>query len=77
MDAKGYVRLAEHLKMHDNFTSKVSKLQSSLIDGEETSLETLIFLSDWLTNHILVADADFAGGRKKRIDNYPNLHRSR
>ena len=59
MKEREYLKFDEHRKMHAHFTRRVGDLQTAPASGEDKSLETLILLSDWLTNHILIADADF------------------
>lgn len=61
MEQRRYPKYAEHLNQHRSFTVRVLDVQADYVSGKKVfSLEILAFLKDWLTNHILVCDADYA-----------------
>jgi hemerythrin len=61
MTGNSYARLAEHKEMHNHFKKRVIEIQKDFLSGrKDASLEILTLLAAWLSNHILVADADFA-----------------
>jgi methyl-accepting chemotaxis protein/hemerythrin len=56
----GYSRLAEHLKLHEVFRSKVGDLETQVKAGTVAlSVSTLEFLRDWLSKHILGTDMQY------------------
>jgi hemerythrin-like metal-binding protein len=56
----GYSRLAEHLKLHESFRSKVADLEAQIKAGAVAlSIATLDFLRDWLSKHILGTDMQY------------------
>jgi hemerythrin len=56
----GYPRLAEHLKLHEVFRSKVADLEMQVKAGTVAlSVSTLEFLRDWLSKHILGTDMQY------------------
>ena len=60
MAVSGYPKLARHRKEHRKFTANVLKLKEDFRNGKALLLnEVLAFLRNWLTDHILHADADF------------------
>jgi hemerythrin len=61
MKEQGYGKLEEHLEMHSQFKTRVAEIQTAFLQGKkDAALETLTLLSSWLSNHILVADAELA-----------------
>jgi hemerythrin-like metal-binding protein len=61
MERYSYPKLDEHLNMHHSFIKKVETFKLKYEMGDML-LNTHIFtyIYDWLTNHILFADKDFA-----------------
>jgi hemerythrin len=56
----GYPRLADHLKLHDTFRTKVGELDTQVKAGTVAlSISTLDFLRDWLSKHILGIDMQY------------------
>jgi hemerythrin len=56
----GYPGFAEHKAFHDDLTRQVVQLQQQLFDEDIViSYETLEFLQNWLTDHILTQDKKF------------------
>ena len=56
----GYPGLAEHREEHDRFTRRVVEIQTDFHSGNKNlSVEVLLFLKNWLTNHILKTDAQY------------------
>jgi hemerythrin-like metal-binding protein len=55
-----YPRLAEHLKLHETFRTKVGELETQVKGGSVAlSVPTLDFLRDWLSKHILGIDMQY------------------
>jgi len=51
----------EHKKLHREFLDKLEVIELDIaLDSEKVVDEILFFLSDWLINHILISDKDFA-----------------
>jgi hemerythrin-like metal-binding protein len=63
----GFAQAAAHRAEHVEFGNKVMDLQLGLLKGDRTvSRETLVFLRDWLSHHILNSDMAYKaclGGR--------------
>lgn len=60
MQALGYPKFEVHKRAHEHF---VARLQAELArheNGQKLNLDILNFLRDWLVNHILVNDKDYA-----------------
>ena len=58
MQIAGYPALQEHQKQHESLEDRVSELaESYLTGGEHINAETMDFLKDWVTDHILKEDA--------------------
>jgi hemerythrin len=56
-----YPKYAEHLNDHGRFATRVVEIQVDFVEGRRPlSLETLAFLKNWIANHILTVDADYA-----------------
>ncbi len=57
MNTHGYPEFAEHKAKHEAMTQKVLALQKEFQLGKVTiTLDTMNFLQDWLTKHILRTD---------------------
>ena len=64
---KYYPETASHKREHDSFLRKVQKKQQAFHSGQEhISMGTLLFLREWITNHILNMDVDFGKFLKVR-----------
>ncbi len=60
MIAHKYHKLSRHRDEHNAFSSKVTEFQKLFHQGKaDLSTEVLTFLLDWLTDHIIVSDADY------------------
>ena len=56
----GYLGLADHLKLHETFRTKVGELGAQVKVGTVAlSVSTLEFLRDWLSKHILGVDMQY------------------
>jgi hemerythrin len=56
----GYKDAAAHKKEHSNLTKKVLEIQKRYNNGTQPiTLEIMVFLKDWLFDHILGSDAKF------------------
>ena len=61
MKNKGFINIDQHISEHKIFTDKIMKLHSkSLLSGEEISKELIVYLWNWITNHVLVEDKKIA-----------------
>jgi hemerythrin len=61
MDLVAYDGLLDHVAEHDKFTSMVEHFQTEFHNGDtQLTTELLFFLGDWLFDHILVSDAQYA-----------------
>ena len=60
MLADGYPRLEEHQAQHEGFRVRLRHFEELAHQGKESPSDVLTFLSDWLTNHILASDRDYA-----------------
>ncbi len=60
MRAARYPQYAAHKRQHDDLTSRVVALQQKFVEGGRTTvtLETMAFLKDWLTTHIMGVDKE-------------------
>ena len=58
MRANGYPRLDMHVSEHVAFKARVAEMHRDYGEGKETVMGILIFLVDWLSDHILITDAD-------------------
>lgn len=57
----GYVEAAAHKKEHEALITQVKKLQDKMNAGDfMISLEVMVFLKEWLINHILKTDKAYA-----------------
>lgn len=57
----GYAGSAAHKKEHEDLTKQVLEVQRKFKNGETggLSLEVMVFLKDWLTNHIQGSDKKY------------------
>lgn len=61
MKRHGYVRIAAHLAEHEIFRQKVNDLLGRLLATEfKFDVELICFLEEWLLNHILHMDREYA-----------------
>lgn len=57
-----YENSAEHIKQHEGFKKEATKLLEEYEAGSfKVSLETLMFLKDWVINHIKKQDLQYKG----------------
>jgi hemerythrin-like metal-binding protein len=63
----GYSALAEHQQLHKKLTAQVYELRDKLRAGKITvTIETMQFLKNWLSGHILSADMAYARALEKK-----------
>ena len=55
-----YAKFDAHKQMHDQFIQRIAQEKNRLLDGHGFSLDVLHFLKDWLVDHIMVSDQDYA-----------------
>jgi len=61
MDLLAYDGLLAHVAEHDKFSSMVEHFQTEFHNGDtQMSSELFFFLGNWLFDHILVSDAQYA-----------------
>jgi len=59
-DQYGYPEAISHKEEHENFTKKVTEFKSDFIAGKlGLSIDVLLFLSDWLENHLIGVDKKY------------------
>jgi len=61
MQKFSYIGFVEHKRAHDNLIAEAKKLQEKFAQGRIVlSEEVSVFLTDWLTGHILDTDKKYA-----------------
>jgi len=55
-----YPEFDAHKQAHQSFISRVAVEKKSILAGNSITLDLLHFLKDWLVNHILVVDRQYA-----------------
>lgn len=66
MARAGYAGLTAHREEHRKLTRQVEELQDQYRAGSRTlSLEVMVFLRDWLVNHIQGSDQKYSGVMKE------------
>lgn len=55
-----YPDLAPHKVLHKNFVQRIADERLAVSQGKSLSLDLLHFLKDWLVDHILVQDQQYA-----------------
>lgn len=61
MRERSYPKLAEHIAEHDGYRKRFATLQNDLLSSKATpKIRLLLFLIDWLANHILSTDFQYA-----------------
>ena len=58
MLANNYPFLDKHASEHIGFKARVAEMHRDYEEEKETVMGILIFLVDWLSDHILITDAD-------------------
>jgi hemerythrin len=62
MRESGYPSAVMHEQAHRQFCRQVAELQAKLKSGEGLyNIRVVVFLKDWLMNHVLTTDRDLAG----------------
>ncbi len=65
--ANGYPKLQEHIQEHDHFEEMLEKFKDEFKAGkQDLTFNILIFLSDWLVNHINGSDKDYISFLKSK-----------
>jgi hemerythrin len=62
LEVAGYPELENHRKLHQAFRSRLAKLYSGAagMTLDDIAAEVRLLINDWLANHILVADREYA-----------------
>lgn len=56
-----YPQLDTHIKEHQKFIEKVNNIEERINEGKTVlSLDVIVFLKDWVQNHIMHSDKDYA-----------------
>ncbi len=67
MQTHGYPYLSEHQEIHQKVSAKVLALQKEFKSGKaDLTIETSMFLKDWLDKHILGTDHKYASFLRAR-----------
>jgi hemerythrin-like metal-binding protein len=64
----GYQNFDQHKEEHTKFVARVAEEKAKVVAGGPVTLGIIHFLKDWLINHILVADKEYALEYKKRSE---------
>lgn len=68
MQKSKYPDYFNQAKEHKHFTDRVTEIQTDYVAGRKyLTLEIIVFLIDWLKNHILVDDAAFGSFAATRL----------
>ncbi|OQY29268.1 MAG: hypothetical protein B6244_04605 [Candidatus Cloacimonetes bacterium 4572_55] len=60
-DKFGYPKAIPHKREHKRFIDKISDFDQSINTGKKIlSIDIMIFLKDWMVNHILVTDKKYS-----------------
>lgn len=57
-----------HKEEHTKFVARIAEEKAKVVAGDAVTLGIIHFLKDWLINHILVADKQYALEFKKRSE---------
>jgi len=61
MRSKGFIDIDQHISEHKIFTDKIMQLHSkSLSNDHEISKELIVYLYNWIINHVMVEDKKIA-----------------
>jgi hemerythrin len=55
-----YNEIISHTQSHEDFKKKVLEFQKQFLEGKTITYRVMAFLREWLTNHILVSDKEYA-----------------
>jgi len=68
MFVHGYNGYEEHKKEHERFVDEIKKYKGKFESGDsKTSIEVAQFLKDWLINHIMKTDQQYAPYLQERV----------
>ena len=61
MRSKGFINIDQHISEHKIFTDRIMQLHSkSLLNEHEISKELIVYLWDWIINHVMIEDKKIA-----------------
>jgi hemerythrin-like metal-binding protein len=61
MQATGFPKLASHKLAHETYVRRITSERASIVSGSPSlSLDLLRFLQDWLVDHIMASDREYA-----------------
>lgn len=67
-DSHGYGKTEEHKRIHRELVEKVLVFKKDFDSGQAgLSMELMYFLTDWLKNHIMKTDKEYAPFLKDKI----------
>jgi hemerythrin len=55
-----YNQFAEHKEIHEEFKKKVLEFEKQYLEGMTITYRVMAFLREWLSDHIMVADKEYA-----------------
>jgi hemerythrin-like metal-binding protein len=68
MFVHGYSGYKEHKKEHERFVEQIKKYKGKFDSGDsKTSIEVAQFLKDWLINHIMKTDQQYAPYLQEKV----------
>lgn len=70
-----YQHFVDHKDEHQKFVARVVEEKAKIAAGQNVSLDLVHFLKDWLINHILVSDKQYAQEYMKRREPQSTLGR--
>ena len=56
----GFSGFVAHKQAHERFIARISEEKAKVMAGQRLHLDIVHYLKDWLINHILVADREYA-----------------
>lgn len=77
MSRHDYTGAEDHINQHEDFIKQIRTFQKDFIDGrKKLSLELIVFLQDWLLQHISKSDRAYADaiGLKLKKGQFEGIH---
>lgn len=63
MKIHGYENFDNHKKQHDAFVAKIQSIKAEDVDKKQkkVGMDLIVFIANWIENHILVSDMEYKG----------------